>query len=583
MTATAPMPNALLDPAAYAGHPASIELRETHISWVFLAGERAYKVKKPIRLPFLDYGTLGRRRVCCHAELTLNRRFAPDLYREVVALVPRGTDGLAVAAEGDPRALEYAVEMDRYDESTTLLAGLAHGTAVEADLVAVGAAVAGFHAIAPMRRDGNSQRLAAVVEETLATLRTAGAPLRRLSELDRFCRAALAAFGPVLAEREAAGLVRDGHGDLRAEHILLGSTIQAVDGVEFDRDLRIADVAYDFAFLMMDVARRDDNLARGLLRGYRAAGGDAGSEALLAFLCAVRALVRAKVDFLRAGQLTGAAADDRSARALELLSVAERFAWRARLPRVVCVTGLAATGKSTLAEALAASAGRTVLSSDRIRKLRAGIDPTGHAPASAYADAQSHAVYAELALRAEIAARSEGGAIVDATFRRAADADAFAATSRAAAGAAWIVCEAPAAVRLERAHAREFQATVSDAGPAIIAAELATYGGPFLAPAPPLARLDTTQPISELLSTLSEALDARLAARAPCPQPLHVMPDRVGGWHVRREGEDHPLSAHNSETDAESAALRNARATATPEVLVHDRYDRVHHAGQSSR
>jgi aminoglycoside phosphotransferase family enzyme/predicted kinase len=580
LTATTRLPEALMDPAVYADRPDSVELRETHISWVFLAADKAYKVKKPIRLPFLDYGTLARRRECCHAELRLNRRFAPDLYREVVALVPSSPGGLVVAAEDDPRAVEYAVVMDRYDASTTLVSRLAHGMTAETDLVVVGAAIAGLHAAAPVEPDAGTERLTAVVEETLATLDAAGAPPRRLAELTRFCLASLAAFGPELVNRAAAGLVRDGHGDLRAEHVLLGVDVQAVDGVEFDRELRIADVGYDLAFLIMDVARRDDDLARALLRGYRAAGGDPGSEALLAFFCAVRALVRAKVDFLRAEQLTGAAADDRTLRALELLAVAERFAWRARLPRVICMAGLAASGKSTVAEALAASSGRTVLSSDRIRKLRAGIDPCEHAAPSAYADAESHAVYAELALRAAGAVRRDGGVIVDATFRRASDADVFAATSPAAAAAAWIVCEAPPAVRLERAEARMFQATVSDAGPAIVAAELAVYGGPFLSPAPPLARLDTTHAMVELLAALSEVLDARLQASVPCPEPLHVRPDHVGGWRVLREGEAHPLSEHNSATAAESAAVRKARATATPQVLVHDRYDRVHQANQ---
>ena len=202
----------------------------------------------------------------------------------------------------------------------------------------------------------------------------------------------------------------------------------------------------------MDVARHDDDLARALLRGYRSAGGDPGSDGLLAFMCAVRALVRAKVDFLRAAQLEGAAADERSARAHELLDVAERFAWRARLPRVICVTGLAASGKSTLAEALAAAAGRTVLSSDRIRKLRAGLDPYERAAPSAYGDGESQAVYAELGQRAATAVHRDGGVVVDATFRRASDADAFAAASHAAAAAAWVVCEAPPAVLLERAE-----------------------------------------------------------------------------------------------------------------------------------
>src|SRR4051794_16541565 len=108
---TSRLPDALLDPAAFPHGPASVELRETHISWVFLAGSKVYKVKKPVRFPFLDYSTLERRRVLCHAELELGARFAPSLYNGVVALVPDGPDGLRVAPEHDARAVEYAVVM----------------------------------------------------------------------------------------------------------------------------------------------------------------------------------------------------------------------------------------------------------------------------------------------------------------------------------------------------------------------------------------------------------------------------------------------------------------------------------------
>ena len=175
------------------------------------------------------------------------------------------------------------------------------------------------------------------------------------------------------------------------------------------------------------------------------------------------------------------------------------------------MTGLSGSGKSTLAEALATAAGRTVLSSDRIRKQRAGIDPYERAAPSAYADGESRAVYVELAQRASAAARRDGGVVVDATFRRATDADAFAATSRTAAAAAWIVCEAPPELLLERARARELHGSISDAGPAVVATELARHRGTFLTPAPPLARLDTTQPVPQLLADLAGALDARLA------------------------------------------------------------------------
>ncbi len=346
------LPDALLDVAAYPHHPDAVEFRETHISWVFLAGDKAYKVKKPVTFPFLDYGTLALRHEACRAEVRLNRRFTTNVYRGVVALVPRPDGGLAVAPEHDASAVEYAVVMGRYDESTTLAARLDRGQLGVSEAAAVGAAVAGFHAVAPTER---GEGLGNVVDETLTTLESAGAPPHRLAALARFCRAALTAFESELAERALAGRVRDGHGDLRAEHILLGAHVEAVDGVEFDAALRVADVGYDLGFLVMDVARTDDELARALVRGYRSASGDPGTDALLDFFCVVRALVRAKVDLLRAAQLSGAAAQARARRASDLLGVAERFAWRVRLPRLVCVTGLAASGKSTVAEALAAS------------------------------------------------------------------------------------------------------------------------------------------------------------------------------------------------------------------------------------
>ncbi len=480
------IPDALIGPGD--------ELRETHISWVILTGDRAYKVKKPVTFPFLDYGSLDRRREFCEEEVRLNRRFAPEIYLGVVAIVPYG-DGLAFARADDPYAIEYAVEMRRYDEQATLAARL--GELEPSDLAAVGRAVAGFHAEAS-HAEGD-RALTSVVEETLATLEGAGA---RVQDLARFYRSALCALAPELDRRRSAGLVRDGHGDLRAEHILLGSPIQAVDGLEFDPSLRIADVAYDLAFLVMDVARRDDELARSLVRGYRAAGGDPGSDRLLALLCSIRALVRAKVDLLRAAQLTGVAADERAARGQELLALAERFAWRARLPRVVCVIGHAASGKSTVAEALAAASGRTVLSSDRTRKLRAGVDPYEYAGAQAYGDAESREVYAELGRRA---LRCTDGAIVDATFRRRSDADAFV---EFAPDAGWIVCEAPREVLIERARMRALRDdSVSDAGPEIVAAEIARHGR-IEPPGTPIARLETTRPVPELLAQLGAALDA---------------------------------------------------------------------------
>jgi hypothetical protein len=493
-----------------------VELCETHVSWVFLAGDCVYKVKKPVVLPFLDFGTLERRRACCAEEVRVNRRLAPSVYHGLIALVPHGPAGLVVAPEHDPRAVEFAVEMRRYDDGATLAAQLANREATERRLAAVGAKLAGFHAGLPAdTSSGATDRLGGVVEETLATLTeaaTAAVEPARIAALSRFARAALAGLRPRLLAREAAGSVRDGHGDLRAEHILMTEPLEIVDAVDFDPALRLTDVAYDLAFLAMDVARRDERLARALVRGYVAGGGEPVDRRLFAFLIVIGALVRAKIDLLRAGQLDGSGQDERIGRALEHVALAERFGWRARLPDVVCIAGLAASGKSTLASALGSASGLPVLSSDLARKLRAGLDPHEHAAPAHYAHEVSHAVYAGLGRDAAAAVHDEGGAIVDATFRNPDDLAAFQTASKVSARAEWVVCHAPGDVLLERARWRAAAGhTTSDADPAVVATQIAHSGGRLTLPHAPLAELETVRAVPRLLDELAATLDAELA------------------------------------------------------------------------
>src|SRR5262249_54071021 len=158
-----------------------------HISWVFLTDRRAYKVKKPVRFPFVDYSSLERRRAACAEEVRLNRRFSASVYGGVVALVPRGPHGLAITHEADPHAVEYAVEMSRYDDRTTLAARLTAGSVAERDAISVGDAVAGWHRDAPLDplSGAAERRLAAIAAETLTTLASTGdVDSRRLAGLD---------------------------------------------------------------------------------------------------------------------------------------------------------------------------------------------------------------------------------------------------------------------------------------------------------------------------------------------------------------------------------------------------------------
>jgi len=500
-TSPSELPAALLDPGAFPHRPDRVELRETGLSWVFVAADRAYKVKKPVVAGSVDHGTLERRRECCAEEIRVNRRLAPGVYVGVVALVPHGPAGLAIAAEHDPRAVEYAVEMRRYQESATLASALLAGRASRGDLSAVGARLAHFHAgLEPETATDATGRFISRVEATLAAVTEAAAGRLepgRIAALARFARAGLAGFGPLLRERESAGLVRDGHGDLRAEHVVLGDHVQIVDAIDFDPSLRVADVAYDLALLIMDVARSDDRLARALVRGYVAAGGSLGDEQLLAFLVFLRALER-----IDRGRLRG-----------EFLALAERFAWRARLPRVVCVAGLTASGKTTLANALGGVSGLPVLSSDVVRRSHAPLDPD--APPY-YAREVSRAVYERLG---RMAAREEGGAIVDATFRHADDVAAF-QTALHGAQAGWITCHAPPEVVRERA--------MPGADAAVVAAQLARPSGRLPLPRPGLAELETVRAVPRLLADLAATLDAQLALRGKPALQARSGPDDGG-------------------------------------------------------
>jgi hypothetical protein len=444
-----------------------VEVRETHISRVLLTRDRAYKLKKPVRLPFVDYGTLDRRHAFCREEVRLNRRLAPDIYLGVRALVP-AADGLELAPEDVEGAVDFVVEMRRYDERSTLAQRLAVGSAGEPEVRAVGRRLAEFHAAAerPARPDDAVSAFTAMVAENFATLRGLGADV---DDAARLADAMIAGRRAELLRRARAGLVRDGHGDLRAEHVVLERGIEIVDCVEFDPALRQIDVGLDLAFLVMDLLRHDERLAAALVGSYREAGGDAGDDTLLAFFAAQRALIRAKVALVRAGQVDAADAARRRGDAAALLALANLLGWGLRIGPAAIVCGPAASGKSTLATTLAERAGVTVLSSDAVRKELIGIAATAPAPAGAYEAAVNRRVYAALGARARDRVRAGERVIVDATFRFSADRSAFAAAFANAAEPVWIECQAPVEVRYARAGTRGRGTSVSDAGPAVAA------------------------------------------------------------------------------------------------------------------
>ena len=481
-----------------------VQVRETHVSWVLLTDAHAYKLKKPVRFGFVDQSTVEMRRRGCHAEVEVNRALAPAIVLGVRPLLV-GADGVCVGQEGEGPAVDWVVLMRRFDENSTLAARVRRGDVPASAMSRIARRIAAFHSTAEAADpvgwpdkvlatwDRNLEELEPLVPEAMPDIVRAAR---------RFGRGFVARRRADLAARAAAGLVRDGHGDLRAEHVVLdGNEVTIVDRLEFDPALRRVDVADDLAFLVMDLESLGAaELAAQLVDRYEAAGGNLGDDALLSFFAAYRALVRAKVRFLRPG--------GGRTRAPALLRLAERRMWRARGPLTLAISGPPASGKSTLAEELAGRTGHRVLSSDVIRKERLGLSPAMAAPPSAYAPAARWAVYEELGRRARAAARS-GGVIVDATFGEPSLREAFLAGAGAELGERLRVVECRAALDVMRARAaarRQRGGSPSDADDEVTA-RLAGSFNAWPLPAAQRLVLSTDAPASVLVERCAAWLD----------------------------------------------------------------------------
>jgi uncharacterized protein len=492
-----------------------VEVRETHISVVFLTPERAFKLKKPIVLAFLDYGTPAKRRAMCEAEVRLGRRLASDMY-----LAVRGvTAEPALTTVDDTGAIDYVVEMRRYDEESTLAATLARGELRLSQITELARRLARFHADCPSRTATGARWIELEVMSNLQELLELAelrAERERIHTLAHFVAAFARAHERTFDERARAGLVRECHGDLRAEHVVFEARgVSVVDCVEFDLALRTLDVADDLAFLVMDLtALGGERFADVLLAEYRAAGGDTGPDAAVAFFAVHRALVRAKVLLVRAGQYPPRSAEQghAEAQARDLIGLAERFAWRARLPLVIIVCGVPASGKSTLAAALAEGAGLPRLSSDLVRKEHAGLAPTARAPAPLYDEAVSRDTYAELGRRARRAVHRGGGAIVDATFRRRVDRQAFADAFDDAARVLFVECVASVDVLRRRAADRDRDPhRVSDASVEIVLRESQRWEALDEVPSERHLPVRSDRPVGPILKDLADLIDRRLS------------------------------------------------------------------------
>lgn len=431
---------------------------ETHISWVLLTQEFAFKVKKPVTLPFLDYGTVERRRACCHEELRLNRRFAPELYLDVVELA------------GEP-----AVKMRRFDEQSRLdhvcarcdLTGAQLGTFAR-DLAAFQASAA----VSPGATFGAPATVLADALENFEELRRLlpDAPAR-LAALEDWTRAEWARRAADFARRKARGRVREGHGDLHLGNlVLLAGRIVPFDGIEFNAGFRHIDVASEIAFTLLDLLDHErPGLASWLLSEWLAWSGDFGALAVLRFYLVYRALVRAKV----------AALQEKDAECRGYLGIAERLAVPPA-PVLTITCGPSGSGKTHESSRRLATADflHTVrIRSDVERKRLFGLAPDADSGGAIYAPAATLRTYARLGELAEAALAAGWSVIVDAAFLKRAERAAF---RRLAAGLgvpfALLAPHAAPEEMARRLAARRGDA--SEATPAVLAEQLRWFEPP---------------------------------------------------------------------------------------------------------
>jgi aminoglycoside phosphotransferase family enzyme/predicted kinase len=417
----------LLDPKCYPHPTRKIEHIETHISDVFLTGEYAYKLKKPLDLGFLDFSTLEKRRFCCEEELRLNRRLAPELYLDVVPITGQPTHP-RICGDGEP--FEYGVRMRQFDQAAVLERVLDRGELTNAETDEIAGALAEFHtALPPTPADsfyGNPESIIGPALQNFDQL----LPLieneqdrAALDRLQHWTRAQHAKLASVFDERCSGGFVRECHGDLHLGNmVLINERVRIFDCIEFSPVLRWIDVINETAFLAMDlIQHRRPDLAFRFLNHYLEVTGDYAGLRLLRYYMVYRALVRAKVALMRAGQqnVERAAIPALRAKCSANLTLAEQLIEGMR-PVLVILHGLSGSGKTSVSQIVLESVGAIRIRSDIERKRLHGFSAGARSGSAVgegiYTESAGAATYGRLAELASYALEGGFPVVVDATF-----------------------------------------------------------------------------------------------------------------------------------------------------------------------
>lgn len=466
----------LMSPDAYDHSVTSVECMETHISWVVLTDEYAYKIKKPVVLDFLDFGDLEKRHFYCNEELRLNRQWASEIYLDVVAITE--DDGQAKLG-GEGPVVEYAVKMLRFDQAMRLDCQLTRDELSASDMRDLGCEIATRHMQAPVAKSEFRQR---VLRTTVSQMHDNFAALDGrvnaddLAPLREWTERQLEHLTGMISERFDNGFNRICHGDLHLANLVrLEDGIRAFDCIEFNEDLRHMDVVCDYAFLVMDLAARDRaDLAAHFINRYLVQSGDYAGVVLLDLYFVYRCLVRAKVATIAAQERDSAAA------AKANIAEAERYCRIALrqigkpAPMLIIMFGLSGSGKSWVSERLMATLPAIRLRSDVERKRMHGLAEHSRSDSDIgggiYAESSKQAVYAHLLEKSGDILDARHNVILDATYLKAENRAAALSLAEERGYAAVIVdVQAPDQIAQQRLQRREqSSATVSEAGTDIL-------------------------------------------------------------------------------------------------------------------
>lgn len=427
---------ALLDPSVYGGDADQVEKIETHISYVFLAGAYAYKIKKAINLGFLDFSTLAARHFYCQEELRLNRRFAASLYLDVVAIT--GSPDRAQLG-GDGPVLEYAVKMRRFPQEQLLDRLLEKNLLTSHHIDQLADTLAAFHASAAVSsatdRFGTPSAIGQPVTENFIQIKSLPNDGRHesvLNELEEWSLRQCAQLADVFARRKRDGYVRECHGDCHLGNMaVVNDAVTLFDCLEFSEELRWIDVMSEVAFAYMDLRdRKHFEWAQRFLNRYLELSGDYAGLRVLRFYVVYRAMVRAKVHGLRAKQpgLDAAKVDGLLNRYREYLALARQFT-RDLSPAILITHGFSGSGKTTLTQFLLEFTGAVRLRSDVERKRLHGKPALARAGSGIqqgiYAPQATVLTYQRLRELTESIIQARYPVVVDAAFLKRSQRDAF--------------------------------------------------------------------------------------------------------------------------------------------------------------